>query len=46
MLRKEHLERMKDGAVLANAGHFDVEIDLGDLAALGAGGARQVLPLV
>ena len=28
----EHFERMKDGAVLANAGHFDVEIDLDDAA--------------
>ena len=28
VLRREHFERMKDGAVLANAGHFDVEIDL------------------
>ena len=27
---REHFERMKDGAVLANAGHFDVEIDLAD----------------
>ncbi len=41
VLRGEHFERMKDGAVLANAGHFDVEIDL---AALGEG--RPVLPLV
>ncbi|MEF8773380.1 MAG: adenosylhomocysteinase [Halobacteriales archaeon] len=24
----EHFERMQDGAVLANAGHFDIEIDL------------------
>ena len=24
----EHFEKMKDGAILANAGHFDVEIDL------------------
>jgi adenosylhomocysteinase len=45
VLRKEHFERMKDGAVLANAGHFDVEIDLGELAELSAG-VRQVLPLV
>jgi adenosylhomocysteinase len=36
---------MKDGAVLANAGHFDVEIDLADLREL-AGGVREVLPLV
>src|SRR6185503_1206917 len=28
VLRREHFERMRDGAVLANAGHFDVEIDL------------------
>ena len=26
VLRGEHFARMKDGAVLANAGHFDVEI--------------------
>jgi adenosylhomocysteinase len=46
VLRREHLERMKDGAVLANAGHFDVEIDLPDLRALASGGVREVLPLV
>ena len=28
VLRAEHFERMKDGALLANAGHFDVEIDI------------------
>ena len=33
VLRAEHFERMKDGAVLANAGHFDVEIDLEALRA-------------
>src|SRR2546428_1102844 len=27
VLRREHFEVMKDGAVLANSGHFDVEID-------------------
>jgi adenosylhomocysteinase len=37
---------MKDGAVLANAGHFDVEIDLGELRAAAIGGVRDVLPLV
>jgi len=36
---------MKDGAMLANAGHFDVEIAVGQLAAL-ADARRQVLPLV
>jgi adenosylhomocysteinase len=28
VIRGEHLERMKDGAILANAGHFDVEINV------------------
>ncbi len=27
VIRREHLERMKDGVLLANSGHFDVEID-------------------
>jgi adenosylhomocysteinase len=27
VVRQEHIEAMKDGAVLANSGHFDVEID-------------------
>jgi adenosylhomocysteinase len=31
VVRREHLEAMKDGAVLANSGHFDVEIDKGAL---------------
>jgi adenosylhomocysteinase len=46
VLRAEHFERMKDGALLANAGHFDVEIRLEDLRALAVGGRRQALPLV
>ncbi len=28
VLRKEHFEAMKDGAIIANSGHFDVEIDI------------------
>ena len=28
IIRREHFESMKDGAVLSNAGHFNVEIDL------------------
>jgi adenosylhomocysteinase len=46
VLRREHFELMRDGAVLANAGHFDVEIRLPDLAELAAGPPREVLPLV
>jgi adenosylhomocysteinase len=33
----EHVERMKDGAVLANTGHFNVEIDIPGLRALSTG---------
>ena len=46
VLRREHFERMRDGAVLANAGHFDVEIDLDQLAEVAEGRVRQELPLV
>ncbi len=46
VLRREHFERMKDGAVLANAGHFDVEIDLEALRGAAAGPPAKVLPLV
>lgn len=31
----EHFERMKDGAILANAGHFDVEINVKGLGEIG-----------
>ena len=31
VIRKEHMEVMKDGAILSNAGHFDVEISKPDL---------------
>ncbi|MDW8043990.1 MAG: adenosylhomocysteinase [Nitrososphaerota archaeon] len=34
VIRKEHVELMKDGSVLANAGHYDVEISLRDLRSL------------
>lgn len=34
VLRAEHFERMKDRALLANAGHFNVEISLPDLSRL------------
>lgn len=45
VLRREHFNRMKDGVLLANAGHFDVELDLAELADLAAG-SREVRPLV
>ncbi|EAX48930.1 adenosylhomocysteinase [Thermosinus carboxydivorans Nor1] len=34
VIRREHFAVMKNGAILANAGHFDVEINKNDLAAL------------
>ena len=46
VLRGEHFQRMKDGAVLANAGHFDVELDLDELRELAVGGVRDVGRLV
>lgn len=34
VLRKEHFEQMKDGAIIANSGHFNVEINIDDLEEL------------
>jgi adenosylhomocysteinase len=34
VLRKEHFAAMKDGAVIANSGHFDIEIDVKALTSL------------
>jgi len=45
VIRREHFEVMKDGAILANAGHFDVEIDLKALKEM-AVSVREVRPLV
>jgi adenosylhomocysteinase len=46
VIRREHMELMKDGAVLANSGHFDVEIDKGALDALAKGGRRRIREFV
>jgi adenosylhomocysteinase len=46
VLRGEHFARMKDGALLANAGHFDVEIDLDELRRAATRGVHRVRPLV
>jgi adenosylhomocysteinase len=45
VIRKEHFTRMKDGAILCNSGHFNVELDLDTLAAM-ASGRRMVRPFV
>ncbi|MBO0769212.1 MAG: adenosylhomocysteinase [Solirubrobacterales bacterium] len=46
VINGEHFARMKSGALLANAGHFDVEIDLGELAAAAVEPPVTVRPLV
>ena len=40
VLAREHFELMKDGAVLANSGHFDVEIDKTALREMATGVRR------
>ncbi len=45
VIRREHFEVMKDGAILANAGHFNVEIWIPDLEALAAE-KREIRPCV
>jgi adenosylhomocysteinase len=44
VIRKEHFLKMKDGAILANAGHFDVEIDADALRSIAR--SSQVRPNV
>ncbi len=34
VIRKEHLKQMKDGAIMCNSGHFNVEINIPDLESL------------
>jgi len=46
VLRAEHFAEMRDGAILANAGHFDIEIDLVALGDMSEGRRRQVRPMV
>ena len=46
VLRAEHLGLLKDGAVLAHAGHFDVEIDVPALEAAAVRVNRRVRPHV
>jgi adenosylhomocysteinase len=46
VIRGEHIELMKDGTILANSGHFDVEIDKQALADLATGGVRRIREFV
>src|SRR5262245_53118275 len=45
VLRLEHFRAMKDGAIVANSGHFNVELDLESLGKA-AGGRRTLRPFV
>jgi adenosylhomocysteinase len=45
VLRREHFAAMKDGAIVANSGHFNVEIDIPALERM-SGGRRTVRPFV
>ncbi len=45
ILSSEHFERMKDGAVICNSGHFNVEIDIPALERLSSG-KRPARPFV
>lgn len=44
VIRPEHFAVMKDGAILCNAGHFDVEVDLKGLTAMAAAPPRDIRP--
>jgi adenosylhomocysteinase len=46
VIATEHIAVMRDGAILANAGHFDVEIDVRALAGFAASVHRDVRPHV
>jgi adenosylhomocysteinase len=42
VFRREHFERMHDGVIMANSGHFDDEIDLKALREMAEGNVREV----
>jgi adenosylhomocysteinase len=46
VLRSEHFSAMKDGAVISNSGHFNVEIDIPALEKMAGGVSREVRPFV
>jgi adenosylhomocysteinase len=42
VIRPEHFRRMKDGAIVANSGHFNVELDLPGLAQIADGDPVEI----
>jgi adenosylhomocysteinase len=45
VIRKEHFKIMKDGAIVANSGHFNVELDLSGLESI-TKSSRTIRPFV
>ena len=45
VIKTRHMEKMKDGAIICNSGHFDVEIDYKGLKSI-ANSMKEVRPLV
>jgi adenosylhomocysteinase len=43
---KHHFDLMKDGAIVANSGHFNVEINIPSLAKMSKGDPKRVRPFV
>jgi adenosylhomocysteinase len=46
VLREEHFQSMRDGAIICNSGHFDVEIDMKTLRRLARKVDKEVRPSV
>jgi adenosylhomocysteinase len=46
VFRREHFAQMADGAIMANSGHFNDELELGALAEMAGGQCREVRPNV
>lgn len=46
VIRAEHFSRMKDGAIVANSGHFNVELDIPGLKKIAVEERKQVRPFV
>src|SRR5437763_6638206 len=46
VIDRQHLERMKNGAIIANSGHFNDEINIPMLEKLATGGKRRVRDFV
>jgi adenosylhomocysteinase len=44
VIREEHFRVMKDGAIVANSGHFDVEVDVRRLHEISAADPRELRP--